>query len=301
MLNFELLDIRALVAVADGRSFRRAAEQLNLSQPALSRRIQRLELEVGAQLIERSTRSVRLTAAGREVLPLMRRMLDELDTSLVGQMAQGERRAGRITLATVPSAAVRFLPEVLQRFGERYQNTRVRVLDLSAVECGEAVRTGEAEFGLSLPVSSDSDLHFTPLHEDPYGLVCRKDDPLASRPDVSWADLTGDRLITVHRASGNRTTLEAGLAAHGIKLTWFYEVTRLTSAAALVEAGLGRSVLPRLACAESGARDLVWRPLGEPKISRTIGLLRRPSVQISPAAEWLVSLLTEAWAEASRA
>lgn len=298
LVNCELLDLRALIAVADGRSFHRAAHQLNLSQPALSRRIQKLESAVGATLIERTTRNVRLTPAGREVVPLVRRMLDEFDGSLVGLMADGERQAGRITLASVPSATVRFLPEVLQRFGEDYRNTRVRILDLSATECAEAVRTGEAEFGLSLPVSSDSDLSYEPLHDDPYGLICRKDDPFASMPNVAWSDLTEQRLITVHRASGNRTTLEAGLAAHGIHLTWFYEVTRLTSALALVDAGLGPSILPRLACAGPEARDLVWRPLGEPMIVRTIGLLKRPSAPISPAATRFVNLLKEAWAKA---
>lgn len=298
MVNCELLDLRALIAVAEGRSFHRAAQQLNLSQPALSRRIQKLESAVGAVLIERTTRNVRLTPSGQEVVPLIRRMLDEFDGSLIGLMAQGERGAGRITLASVPSATVRFLPDVLQQFGQDYRNTRVRILDLSASECAEAVRTGEAEFGLSLPVSSDSDLSFTPLHDDPYGLICRKDDLFASMPDIGWSDLVGQRLITVHRASGNRTTLEAGLAAHGINLTWFYEVTRLTSALALVDAGLGPSVLPRLACAGPEARDLIWRPLGEPLIARTIGLLKRPAAPISPAAARLVTLLTEAWAKA---
>jgi DNA-binding transcriptional LysR family regulator len=149
------------------------------------------------------------------------------------------------------------------------------------------VRTGEAEFGLSLPVGSDSDLVYSPLYDDPYGLVCRKDDPLGAKADVGWADLVERRLVTVHRASGNRTTLEAGLAAQGINLSWFYEVTRLTSALALVDAGLGPSVLPKLACAGPEAGNLVWRPLKDPVIFRSIGLLQRPGGQLSPAcAGW---------------
>ncbi|MEP6867296.1 MAG: LysR substrate-binding domain-containing protein [Novosphingobium sp.] len=299
-INCELLDLRALIAVAEGRNFHRAAQQLNLSQPALSRRVQKLEAAVGSQLLERSTRNVRLTPVGEQVVPLLRRLLDEIDSSLVGMMASGERRAGRITLASVPSAAVRFLPMVLPQFTEDYRNVRVRILDLSANECAEAVRTGEAEFGLSLPVSSDADLSYEPLLDDPYGLVCRKDDPLAALKTPTWADLEDRRLVTVHRESGNRTTLEAGLAAAGINLTWFYEVTRLTSALALVDAGIGPSVLPRMACDGPEARDLVWKPLASPTIVRTIGLLKRPAAPISPAAARLVSLLMAAWQEAAR-
>lgn len=95
-LNCELLDLRALIAVADGRSFHRAAEQLNLSQPALSRRIQKLELAVGGPILDRSTRTVRLTPVGQEVLPLLRRILEKMGQSLFGVMALGrapERQA----------------------------------------------------------------------------------------------------------------------------------------------------------------------------------------------------------------
>lgn len=294
-INCELLDLRALVAVAEGRSFHRAADLLNLSQPALSRRIQKLEGAVGAPLLERTTRNVRLTPAGREIVPLLRRMLDEMDGSLFGTMALGEKQSGRVTVASVPSATVRFLPDVLQRFGQEYRNVRVRILDLSATECAEAVRTGEAEFGIALPVSTDADLAFDPLHEDPYGVVCRHDDALATIAAPQWSDLQGRRLVTIHRGSGNRTTLEAGLARLGVELEWFYEVTRLTSALALVHAGLGPSILPKLACDGPDARDLVWRPIEGEQIMRTIGVLRRPSASLSPAASRFLSLLTEAW------
>lgn len=298
-INFELLDLRALIAVSEMRSFNRAAEQLMLSQPALSRRIQKLEQVVGAPLLERSSRSVRLTSAGQQVLPLLRRMVEEIDGSLVGSMALGERSAGRITLASIPSATVRFLPDVLRQFGDEYRRVRVRILDLSASDCAEAVRTGDAEFGISLPVASDADLSFEPLIDDPYGLICRRDHPLAAIGMPTWKDLEEYRMVTVHRASGNRTTLEAGLAAEGINLQWFYEVTRLTSALALVDAGIGPSVLPRLACEGPDARDLVWRPLDGPSIVRTIGLLRRPNAPISPAAARLVTLLSAAWRQAA--
>lgn len=297
-LNCELLDLRALIAVSEGKSFLRAAEQLNLSQPALSRRVQKLETLVGTPLLERTTRSVRLTPAGQEVVPLLRRLLEEIDSSLLGMMALGERRAGRLTVASIPSATVRFLPDILDRFGQEYRNVRVRVLDLSATECAEAVRTGEAEFAISLPVASDGDLVFEPLTDDPYGLVCRLDDPLAQLSDPGWADLAGLRLVTVHMGSGNRTALDAGLVRAGIELRWFYEVTRLTSALALVQAGLGPSVLPRLACEGPEARDLVWRPLKGAEVVRTIGVLRRASATLSPTASRLMALLAAAWREA---
>ncbi len=157
---------------------------------------------------------------------------------------------------------------------------------------------GEAEFAITLPVALDVDLAFKPIAQDPYGLVCRHDDPLAAFDELEWEDLALRRLVTVHRGSGNRTALEAGLARAGVTLDWFYEVTRLSSALALVHAGLAPSVLPRLACQGPEARDLIWRPIRGVQIVRTIGMLHRPNVTLSPAASRLASLLAAAWADA---
>src|SRR3712207_8429144 len=102
-INFEALPICAFVAVVDLEGFHRAADALNLSQPALSRRIQKLEAAVGAALLERTTRRVALTNVGREFLPLVRRMLDEFDSSLFAMREVGRDRKGLISLACVPT------------------------------------------------------------------------------------------------------------------------------------------------------------------------------------------------------
>ena len=157
-INFEALDLRAFVAVVDLEGFHRAAEALNLSQPALSRRIQKLEAAVGAALLERTTRRVALTTVGREFLPLVRRMLDEFDSSLFAMRDVGRQRRGLISLACVPTAAFYFLPSVIARFNEQYPNIRFRILDLSANEGLESVARGEVEFGINLLGASDPEL-----------------------------------------------------------------------------------------------------------------------------------------------
>ena len=179
-INFESLDLRAFVAVVDLEGFHRAAEALNLSQPALSRRIQRLEAAVGAGCWS-TTRRVALTTVGREFLPLVRRMLDEFDSSLFAMRDVGRQRRGLISLACVPTAAFYFLPSVIARFNEQYPNIRFRILDLSANDGLESVARGEVEFGINLLGASDPELSFEPLIEDPFVLACRRDHPLAQR------------------------------------------------------------------------------------------------------------------------
>src|SRR5215470_14242013 len=105
-INFELLDLRAFLAVFDHSSFNKAAELLNLSQPALTRRIQALEARLGTALLERSTRHVIPTLAGRTLEPMARRLLSELDTSVLSISDLGAQQRGQISIASIPSAVV---------------------------------------------------------------------------------------------------------------------------------------------------------------------------------------------------
>src|ERR671911_2343821 len=137
-MNFEFLDLRAFIAVADLGSFHRAAKSLNLSQPALSRRIQKLEESLGAPLLERSTRHVALTMVGRDFIPKVRRFLDEFETSVLSIRDLGARSGGLVSIASVPTAVFYFLPRTIGRFSAAYP--RIRILDISANEGLEAVR-----------------------------------------------------------------------------------------------------------------------------------------------------------------
>jgi DNA-binding transcriptional LysR family regulator len=298
-INFEALDLRAFVAVVDLEGFHRAAEALNLSQPALSRRIQRLEAAVGAALLERTTRRVALTTVGREFLPLVRRMLEEFDSSLFAMRDVGKQRRGQISLACVPTAAFYFLPSVIARFNEQYPNIRFRILDLSANEGLESVARGEVEFGINLLGASDPELSFEPLMNDPFVLACRRDHPLAKRDLLTWSDLEGQPLVAVSRTSGNRIILDAALVRAGVNLSWSYEVTHLSTSLGLVEAGLGVSVLPKLATPQADHPIIVTRPIQNPEVSRTIGVVRRRGGRLGPAAERFLEMLLGTWRNAS--
>ncbi|WP_046863896.1 LysR family transcriptional regulator [Microvirga massiliensis] len=294
-INFEVLDLRAFTAVVELEGFNRAAEMLNMSQPALSRRIQRLEGAVGAALLERTTRRVSLTALGRELLPLIQRMLDEFDSSLFAMRDVGVRRAGQISLACIPTAAFYFLPSVIARFNEQYPNIRFRIFDLSANDGLESVARGEVEFGINLLGSSDPELTFEPLLADPFVLACRRDHPFARREAVDWADLDGQRIVMVSRASGNRTLLDAALAKADVHLSWSYEVTHLSTSLGLVEAGLGLSVLPQLATPQGDHPIIITRPIRNPEVSRTIGVVRRQGGRLAPATERFLDMLLGTW------
>lgn len=295
IFNCDTLDLRAFIVLMELSNFRRAADVLNMSQPALSRRIQKLEQAVGAQLFQRTTRQVTPTAIGRELEPLARRLIDEFDASLFSFRDMGVRRAALITMACLPTAAFYFLPSFIRAFNVDYPDVRIRVLDLTANAGVDAVSRGEAEFGINFMGAGSGELEFLPLGEDPFVLAALKDHPLMQKDEVEWADLHGHRLITVDRSSGNRTLLDAALARDNLKINWFFETTHLSTSLGFVEAGLGISVLPKLATPMGGHPIITTRPLKSPSVSRTIGIIKRRNFSLSPPAQQFVDRLVQSW------
>lgn len=294
-INAELLDFRAFLAVLACGSFHKAARELNISQPALSRRIKALERALGNTLIERSTRHVAPTAIGRQLMPLVTRLLDEFEDSVLSIGGLGGRYAGRVTIASVPTAAFYFLPRAVRAFNQRYPGIRFRILDLSANEGLEAVARGEVEFGINLTGATRPDLRFTALLEDEFVLACRRDHPLASAATLRWRDLAGYPLIGVSQTSGNRAVLDQALGRAKVQLDWFYEVNHLSTSLGLVEAGLAISVLPKLATPQTEHPVISTVRLTHPVVSRTIGVVERVGARLTPAAARFRQLLIDEW------
>ena len=128
-MKIDVLGVQAFVAVADHKSFRRAAGELSITQTALSRRLQNLESFLGVRLVERSTRSVALTPPGESFLPQARRLLTDLAAALTEIRETGKARRGDVTIACVPTIGVHYLPQILQRYSADHPQNRVKVLD----------------------------------------------------------------------------------------------------------------------------------------------------------------------------
>jgi DNA-binding transcriptional LysR family regulator len=294
-INFEILDVRAFIAIADLRSFRGAAAALGLSQPALSRRIQGLERALGTQLLERSTRRVAPTAAGRQLVPVLRGLVEELETTVLSFSDLSSKNQMRIAIACIPSAAIYFLPQVIDGFNKEFPGIRFRILDVPSYEGLECVARGDVEFGINIVSTTHADLVATPLLQDPFMLVCRREDPLARRRRITWSDLKGHRLIGVSRDSGNRIVLDSALARSKAQLNWFYEVNHLSTALGMVVTGVGAAVLPRLAIPRAMSAVVATRPIVDPIINRTIGVLQRRSGRLSPPAQRFRDQLFANW------
>jgi DNA-binding transcriptional LysR family regulator len=294
-MNFDLADLRAFVAVAEMNSFRAAAVALHLSQPAISRRIEKLEDALGIRLFDRTSRRVSLTAVGRDFSHKARSLLDDLETSLLSMREVATSQAGEVVIACVPSAAYYFLPKVLAEHHRQYPRIRVRIVDDSANGVLASVTRGEADFGINIIGNQEPEIDFQGILTESFVVACRRDHPLASRNAVNWGELGQYDYMTVDRSSGNRLLLDLALAHTSVRLAWCYQAKHVSTLIGLVEAGLGIAVVPRLSLPAEEHHTLVAVPLTEPSVERVVGLVRKRGRELTPSALNLYRLIESTW------
>ncbi|MEM6385452.1 MAG: LysR family transcriptional regulator [Pseudomonadota bacterium] len=295
-INFEIEDLSAFLAVMDIGTFHGAAERLNLSQPAVSRRIKKLEFALGSSLFERTTRSVTPTLAAKRLQARAEALIDDAadmtralrdDSTLFKH-----QRQAIVTVASVPSVMSRIFPPALHHLARTTPLPRIRFLDRSANETAVAVSNGEADFGVcSLPLL-EPNTKFHPLFEETIILALRDDHPLAAMAEIPLNRLAEERLILPTRGTGNRLLIDETLARVNNSLRWTFEVSRTATALDLVAGGVGLAFLPTSALEGAAARDVIWRPVSDMAITRPVGLLtRRGKVESHSAATLRQSIL----------
>jgi DNA-binding transcriptional LysR family regulator len=276
-------------------SFRAAATALHLSQPAISRRIEKLESALGIRLFERTTRRISLTAVGRNFSHKARSLLDDLENSLLSMREVAASQMGEVVVACVPSAAYYFLPKVLAQYHKQYPRIRVRIIDDSANSVLASVTRGEADFGINIIGNQEPDVDFQGILTESFVVACRREHPLASKRSVNWVELAQYDYMTVDRSSGNRLLLDLALAQTDVNLAWCYEAKHVSTLIGLVEAGLGIAVVPRLSMPAADHPTLTSVPLTDPSVERMVGLVRRRGRELTPSALHLYQLIERTW------
>jgi len=185
------------------------------------------------------------------------------------------------------------LPFVIRSYAQAHGGNRIRILESSATEVTRAVLQGQAEFGITLRLERFADLVEEPCLEEPFMFFCRAEHPLSRNKSVSWKDLRETELIMVSGHSGNRALLDYQLARKRVSLNSMYEVQHLSTAIALVSAGVGTAILPSSTIQE-GTYPMVRRvPLIAPIIKRTVILIRKKNTSLSPATKVFYDMLAE--------
>ncbi|MFJ6697045.1 LysR family transcriptional regulator [Streptomyces sp. NPDC091272] len=255
----ELRHLRHFLALAEERSFTRAAARELIVQSGLSSSVRALEKGVGAPLFVRGTRPVRLTAEGEALLPAARRTLDAADGALQavrdvhgglsGRLRVGAYQASRhlVPLASWLSGFVRAHPGLDIEVRQQPASEMIRMVAAGELDCALAAAPDQAATAALLDV--------VPLAAEPYVLACALDHPLAARDEVPLPLLDGERFVETHNRWTGRLLADAFFAEAGMTRRIVCEVSEWMMVSDLVAAGLGVAFVP-----ESLGRDLLPLP-----------------------------------------
>jgi LysR family hydrogen peroxide-inducible transcriptional activator len=275
--GLSLRDLEYVVAVAEERHFGRAAERCNVSQPALSGQIRKLEDALGLLLFERTSRRVLSTPGGDAVVRQARAVLAEANKLLViaGEGQIGDF-SGRLALAAIQTLGPYFFPLVLRQLRAGFPDLALNLSEGRTADLLDGLREGRIDAALvSLPID-EAGLALVPLFEEPFLLACAADHPLAAREPMRMDDLAGPDLLLLDEGNCLR---DQAIAACGASQRSGRHHRAQRFQAGGVAAGAGYTLLPWLATRAMRDPDglVVCRPFPSDRPGRTIALAWRAS------------------------
>jgi len=289
-------EIETFVSIARRGGFARAAESLHRSQPAISRRVEMLERQLGTPLFERVRGGVILTEAGRTLLPYAEAALAGLKdgAEAVRGLARGER--GAVSVALVGTLASTRFAGMLRQFGQRHPSVKLELRTANSEEVSDLVRRGEATLGLRYFTDTDPGLVSEQITEEALVLACSPDHRLAGRRVRDPGVLAGERWVAFpprrRRREPFATALEQRLTAAGIEAAEIVRIDSLTAQKRLVEAGFGIALLIESSVQEElrlGSLEIIDAPALRGGVPVT--LVRRRNGYLSGAARSLVAVI----------
>jgi DNA-binding transcriptional LysR family regulator len=259
---FELSHLRCFVAVAEELHFGRAAARLNLTQPPLSRQIQLLEHTLEVRLLDRSSRSVRLTRAGQNFLPEARRLLRLAEGAALAARRTASGEEGAITLGFTAASGYDFLPRLIKSFRTEAPGIDLVLKEMVSTDQFESLTAGRIDVGLLRPPFNRRELESLCVVREPLLLAAPEDHPLATATGVKLADLDRQPIITYspYEARYFYDLVASLFASAGIMPHYVQHISQVHSILGLVKAGIGLALVPR-AARNLRFEGVVLRPL----------------------------------------
>jgi len=294
----ELRHLRSFVVLAEELHFTHAAQKLNIVQPALTGQINALEIEVGARLLDRDKRSVRLTGIGELFLVQAKATLEQAARALqVAQRAeQGE--LGTLRIGFVSTAIHVVFPKLVQMLRERYPHLQLGFQDMNTPRQLKALHEGRLDFGFVRMPATAKGIHIKRIHEEPFVLILPQAHRLADCEVVQLQSLEDEPMIWLTRsaAPGYSDALLGYLSERGFTPHIVQEFDELSTLVGMTASGLGLAIVPAsVGITRSSA--VVVRALKLPGLRSQIGVAWK-GVQ-SSVGKTLLRIVAEISAEAN--
>ena len=283
--------LRAFLAVYQLRKLSTAAQRLFVTQSAVSMLIRQLEDGLDTRLFDRTTRSLKPTAAAEQMMVTVERILRDVDSLSADFRELAALERGRVTLAITPTLAGFLLPDAIRAFAEKHPGVRVLVNDCAPDQFISRIIGEHVDFGIGTPERPGAEVEVQRFMRDHLALVCRIDHPLAKARVVRWSDLGGHPVITVRPGYGVRPLIDGTAADAGVALDVVNEVSFLSTAIWMTAAGMGASIMPSAFARAEADPSLVIKILSAPRVARDRSRVTKRGPSLSAAARAFIEAL----------
>ena len=285
--------LRAVLAVAEYRSFIAAAASLKTSQPALTRTIKQIEGTLGASLFSRSTRQVSITEAGKEFTALAERLLNDLKIGIENVRELAQQRRGQIIVSSVMSVAYVALPGLIAEYNRNFPGIEIHLREGVHGNVLDDIRSGLADFGVGYVADMPELFTTESLGAEAFYVVLPSRHRLSRAKEIELKALKDDTLVSLPMDSRTRRLVDGAAATAGFAFRHSITVNHFATLYSFVRNGVGLTIVPERARPAAYDRELVSRPLIRPRVSREIGIIRLRGRDLTPAAAGLLVLVRE--------
>ena len=299
LLRIDLAELETFVSVAELGSFRAAATQLNLSQPSVTSRVQRLEAALHTRLLSRTTRNVEVTPDGALLLAEASRALNSLGILVDSFLQRAGLARQRVRIAATPVIAATYLPALIRDYSARFTDVEVHLLDLRYAEILEAVESGEADMAVVSFDLPDERFRVVPIGSDEVVMVVPGAHPLYGAGHVGLERLEGQNLMMVDQYRPMFETIVSAMKARNLKAPRATTVSDVTTLVGMLDAGLGIALLARAVTVRKHAPEATIVCLDGLNLRRNYAMVVSRKGELATAArsfhDFLMTSLADRW------
>jgi DNA-binding transcriptional LysR family regulator len=290
--------LQVLCEVVNRGSFSAAAEALSYTQSAVSQSVARLEAETGTTLVVRDRRRIRATAAGATLVDHAETIFGQVEAAEADLAAVLGLRAGRLRVASFPSAGATLMPLAVARFRQAHPEVTLTLAEGEPEQIGPRLRAGEFDLALLFEFPGvrerpGAGLRSAMLMEDPMNVALPAEHPLASKRSLSLTDLRDEQWVQTSAESPCARHVVRSCLAAGFEPAVSFESDDYETIQGLVAAGVGVALIPRLALTRVHS-GIVVRALAPRSPARTVTAATMAAPGVAPAAESMIAILREA-------
>lgn len=282
------LDIKHLhyfVTVCDQLSYSKAAQKLHISQPSLSNAIKNLEQEVGSPLLERNTRKMELTDAGKILYQKSLLVLSQMNV-LKKEMEEVKLTGSGDLIIGIIESVKHWIPKVIREYQRRFPSINIKLIEvLSGKAVKESLRKYHTHLLITNQFIDEEDIESLPLYDERLMLALHKDHPLAEKESIRLKDLASEPFIISTEGFQTREDILTAFSFEQVNPQIKFEIERFETALTLVRENLGVTIIPENYLSGSTDASLVRKTIDSPALERTVYLAYMKNRYLAPAVQ----------------